>query len=108
MSKAKGVEGPKSIWAGETPFYGNANDICTVEFQIPKQNWDPPFVNQSQVTPDEFLAVHEPWHKHARYMLSHPSTLKQVLNREYDDLGGDYKMAIDFIKKLHREGKLND
>ena len=41
-------------------------------------------------------------------MLSHPSTLKQVLNREYDDLGGDYKMAIDFIKKLHREGKLND
>jgi hypothetical protein len=101
LSKARGIEGPRAIWAGETPFYGPATKIPTIEFQVPRENWDSPFVLQDQVTTDEFIAVHEPWHKHARYILSHPDILEKTLDGEFDDLSDDYVPAIKYIKDTH-------
>ena len=103
LSKARGIEGPRAIWAGEKPFYGSAADVPTVEFQVPKENWYDPFVLQDQVTPDEFIAVHEPWHKHARYILANPKILKQTLAGKFDDLPDDYVPAIQYVKNLHRK-----
>lgn len=100
LSKARGIEGPRAIWAGETPFYGPATKIPTIEFQVPVKNWDAPFVLQDQVTLDEFIAVHEPWHRYARYILSHPDVLEDVLAGEHDDLPGDYIPAIQYIKRV--------
>ena len=102
LSKARGIEGPKAIWAGETPFYGPATEVPTVEFQVPRENWDPPFVLQQQVTPDEFIAVHESWHGRARYILSEPGALEETLAGHFDDLTGDYGLAVQYIKDLYR------
>lgn len=102
LSKARGIEGPKAIWAGEAPFYGPATKVPTIEFQVPRENWDAPFVLQQQVTPDEFIAVHEPWHRHARYILANPKTLEQTLNGEFDDLTDDTGLAVQYIKDMYR------
>lgn len=102
LSKARGIEGPRAIWAGETPFYGPATKIPTVEFQVPVKNWDAPFVLQDQITLDDIIAVHEPWHRHARYILSHPEVLDDVLAGEHDDLTGDYVPAIQYVKQVKR------
>jgi hypothetical protein len=97
IEHAKGIEGPKAVYAGETPFYGPANSRPTIEFQVESKYWDSPFVTRD-VSPKDFLAVHEPWHKQARYLESHPKSLENALNGEYDDLGGEYAPAVAYVK----------
>ncbi len=66
LSRAKGWEGPKAIYADPEGFYGSPERRATMEFHVPKERWAPPFV-RGDLTPDEIIAVHRPWHAHARY-----------------------------------------
>ena len=96
LEHAKGIEGPRAIYAGETPFYGPADSRPTLEFQVPKEKWDAPFVLQD-VKPEDMIAAHYPWHRHARY-LDNESSVKNVLEGKFDGLGGDSGAAVDYIR----------
>jgi hypothetical protein len=44
LDKGRGIEGPNAIYADEHGFYGEPSDKPTVEFHVPKEQWDRPFV----------------------------------------------------------------
>jgi hypothetical protein len=95
---AKGIEGPKAIYAGEQPFYGSADSRPTVEFYVPKAQWDSPFVLQD-VNPEQIIAAHYPWHKTARYLESEPQSMQSALDGQFDDLTDeDTVKAVQYIK----------
>lgn len=102
---ARGIEGPRAIYASKTGFYGKPEKTPTVEFYIDIDKWDDPFVLQDVPT-EQIIAVHYPWHKQARYILDHQDTLKNTLNGEFDDLGGDYAKAVDYVKTVYKNTKL--
>lgn len=105
LSKAKGIEGPKAIYAGEKPFYGPVDSRPTLEFQVPKNMWDSPFVLRN-VTKDDIIAAHYPWHRKARY-LEEPGNevaLGNALSGKFDNLTGDYAEAVKFIKSKYEKG----
>jgi hypothetical protein len=58
---------------------------------------------QGDVPRDQILAIHEPWHDHARYMENEPGVLRRVLAGEHDDLLDfpGYGPAIQYIKRKH-------
>ena len=99
---AKGIEGPKGIYAGEQPFYGDARDRPTLEFQVPKADWGGYLVAR-EVKPADFIAAHYPWHAHARYMEEDKTLLGNVLRGQHDSLLKDpsYGPAIEWIKKKY-------
>jgi hypothetical protein len=97
---AKGIEGPTGIYASPTPFYGKAKDIPTLEFYVPVEWWDPPLVTHD-VPPSLIIAAHYPWHKHARYFEKNTELIQNVIDGEFDDLGGDYPTAIEYIKQKY-------
>lgn len=109
IENARGIEGPKAIYADEKGFYGDPKDKPTIEFSVPKERWDAPFVradsvkDNGQVAPKDIIAAHYPWHQTARYIESNPKVLKAVLAGEHDDLQNDdyYKHAIQYIKQRH-------
>jgi hypothetical protein len=95
---AKGIEGPKAIYAGEQPFYGAADSRPTLEFYVPKAQWDAPFVLKD-VQPDQIIAAHYPWHKTARYLESEPDSMQNALDGQFDDLKDeDTVKAVQYIK----------
>ena len=95
---AKGIEGPKAIYAGEQPFYGAADSRPTLEFFVPKAQWDAPFVLED-VKPEQIIAAHYPWHKTARYLESEPQSMQSALDGQYDDLKDpDTSKAVEYIK----------
>lgn len=98
LHHAKGIEGPKAIYASETGFYGKPGNIPTLEFFVELSQWDDPFVLE-EVPVSQMIAAHYPWHSLARYVLSDPSTLEEVLAGEHDDLIGDYQLAVDYVKR---------
>lgn len=102
IENAKGIEGPRAVYAGETPFYGAADKVPTIEFQVPKEDWDAPFVLRD-VKPEDFIGVHEPWHSQARYLEKNPKSLEKALAGEFDDLDGDYKQAVEYIKAKYKK-----
>ena len=99
LSHARGIEGPRAIYAGETPFYGSAESRPTLEFQVPKDQWDAPFVLRD-VTPEDIIAAHYPWQRHARYIEKN-NLVKNALDGKYDMLKGDEGKAVDYIKKKY-------
>jgi hypothetical protein len=101
IEKARGIEGPRAIYASETGFYGKPGTRPTVEFYVDKDKWDDPFVLQD-VPPDQIIAGHLPWHSKARYILEHPDTLRKTLAGEFDDLSGDYIRAVEYIKSHYK------
>ena len=103
IAHAQGIEGPRAIYASETGFYGAPGTRPTVEFQIPKNMWDSPFV-LTDVSPDMIIAGHLPWHRRAQYILDHPNTMREVLAGQHDDLTGDYAPAVAFIKRNYSHG----
>jgi len=98
LEHAKGIEGPKAIYAGEKPFYGEASSRPTLEFQVPKKDWDSPFVLRN-VKPEDFIAAHYPWHKTARY-LEDKEGITNVLSGRFDDFDSktDEGKAVQYIK----------
>lgn len=101
LAHAKGIEGPKGVWASEHGFYGKPGSKPTVEFHVPKHEWNGTGVIQRDIHPHEIIATHHPWHSHARYMLSHPDVHAAVKSGEHDGLADDprYGPAIHYIKK---------
>lgn len=92
IANARGIEGPKAIYADEKGFYGSPSKVPTVEFSVAKDRWDAPFVradsvkDSGKVAPSDIIATHYPWHDKARYIESNPDVLKAVLRGEHDDL----------------------
>jgi len=98
---AKGIEGPKAIYAGEQPFYGAADSRPTLEFYVPKAQWDAPFVLED-VSPEQIIAAHYPWHKQARYLENEPDSMQSALDGQYDDLKDpDTSKAVEYIKEKY-------
>jgi hypothetical protein len=102
---AKGIEGPKSIYATKTPFYGEATQKPTLEFHIPDNKlwWNPPCFVLKDVPVDNIIAAHYPWHIHARYILSNPEVLQATLRGENDNIGGDYDIAVAYVKLVMKK-----
>ena len=101
IENARGIEGPKGIYASQTGFYGKPGTRPTVEFWVDKDKWDDPFVLQDVPT-NQIIAGHLPWHAKARYILEHPDTLRKTLAGEFDDLSGDYIKAVQYIKAHYK------
>ena len=75
----------------------------TLEFQVPKEHWDAPFVLRD-VHPQDFISAHYPWHRHARY-LEDESGIKNVLSGKFDTLKGDEGKAVEYIKNKYSTKK---
>ena len=103
LKHARGIEGPRAIYAGETPFYREADSHPTLEFQVPKKHWQSPFVLQD-VMPEDFIAAHYPGHRDARY-LEENNLVENALNGKYDELSGDTAKAVDYIKRKYATKK---
>lgn len=105
LSHAQGIEGPRAIYADPEGFYGKPADKPTVEFHVPRERWDPPFVTGTSVAPQAIIAIHRPWHRTARYIEGRPELIQEILAGEHDDLLKDYHYGrpIRYIKhKYHR------
>lgn len=112
IDAARGIEGPKRIYASETPFYGDPRDMHTIEFQVPKTDFDSPFTagaRRNKVPTEDFIAAHEPWHARARYWMdSEPEHVQRVLsdidNPKYmESIGREaplHAKAAEYIKAL--------
>jgi len=100
ISHARGIEGPRAIYASETGFYGKPGTRPTIEFYVDQDKWDDPFVLQD-VPPDQIIAGHLPWHTKARYIETHPKVMQAVLAGDHDDLTGDYAPAVAYVKQQH-------
>ena len=105
IDHAKGIEGPRAVYASQTGFYGKPGDVPTIEFQVPKDKWDDPFVLQD-VKPSDIIAAHLPWHDKARYLIDNPSSMQEALSGEFDDLTGDYAPAVAYVKAKYGAAKL--
>ncbi len=53
------------------------------------------------IKPEEFIAIHEPWHGHYRYIMNDPQLLEEVRQGKFDYLLDDeeYASAIHKIKE---------
>ena len=98
IEHAKGIEGPRAIYASETGFYGKPGTRPTLEFFVATDKWDDPFVLQDIPT-SQMIAAHLPWHSKARYIMDHPEVLQSTLNGKFDDLDGDYAPAVTYVKQ---------
>jgi phage-related protein (TIGR01555 family) len=100
MSKAMGTEGPKGIYADPKGFYGAPATTPTVEFHVPKAQYDGPFVRAQSVDPAQILAVHHPWHAIARSLEGNQGAIQAILSGKRDRLINDptYGKAIRYIK----------
>jgi hypothetical protein len=101
IENARGIEGPRAIYASETGFYGKPGTRPTIEFYVDKDKWDDPFVLENVPT-NQIIAGHLPWHSKARYILDHSDIMRKTLAGEFDHLGGDYIQAVDYVKKNYR------
>lgn len=103
LSKAKGYEGPKSIYADEKGFYGKPDDTPSVEFHVPKKDFDRPFVNRDKVEPKEIIATHKPWHASVRYIDNDSKLRGEIERGEHDDVlkykSSKEALAVRFVKK---------
>lgn len=105
LDKAKGVEGPKSVYADEKGFYGSPENHPTIEFSVSKDRYNPPFV-KGTVEPENIIGVHYPWHDRARYMENDSDVRNEVLAGHHDDIADpDHQKAIRFIKLKYGKQK---
>ena len=104
-SHAKGIEGPKAIYASETGFYGKPGKVPTIEFHVPKDQWESGTFVTQDVPPENIIAVHLPWHDKARYLEDNPESKAQALAGEYDTLTGDYAKGVAYIKQKYGVAK---
>lgn len=108
LSKAKGYEGPKAIYASPPDknnrgFYGRADDTPTAEFHVDKDEYKVPFVHRDEV-PAKDITAHKEWHATVRYIDDNPELKAAVLRGEHDDLmkkgkSDKFSKAVRFVKK---------
>lgn len=105
MATARGIEGPKGIWHHPKGFYGKPEDEPTVEFSIPKDEHKSLFGGPlfRDVKLSEIIAIHKPWHKHARYIAKSPSLIQRIKSGEFDQSiknnpDDDVSKAVQHIK----------
>lgn len=106
LSKAKGIEGPKAIYADEKGFYGKPDDVPTVEFMVPKDQWQQPFVLKD-VPHNQIIGTHLPWHRQVRYLLdpANKASLDAALAGKLDKRDGDTAKAVEYVKEVMKEGR---
>ena len=106
LEHARGIEGPRAIYADENGFYRKPHEGATVEFHVHKDRWHPPFVTGDDVKPDDIIAVHHTWHETARYIEEDPELLQEVIAGKHDGLlekgTGKYNKAIRYIKHKYK------
>ena len=106
LEHARGIEGPRAIYADENGFYRKPHEGATVEFHVHKDRWHPPFVTGDDVKPDDIIAVHHTWHETARYIEEDPKLLQEVIAGKHDGLlekgTGKYNKAIRYIKHKYK------
>jgi len=108
LSKAKGYEGPKAIYASlpskdNKGFYGPAHNTPTAEFHVDKDEYKAPFVHRDSVPAKDIIA-HKEWHDTVRYIDDDPELKAAILRGEHDHLikkekSSKYAKAIRFVKK---------
>jgi len=84
IKHAKGIEGPKAIYASTTGFYGSPDKVPTVEFFVPIDKWDSPFVLMD-VPLENIIALHLQWHGSVRY-LEENDLMEEACKGGYDFL----------------------
>lgn len=87
--------------------WGSAPDVERgVEFYKGRSN---DFTFRGDIKPEEFIAIHEPWHHSYRYMTEEPEVIQDVLDGKYDyltmDRFPDEAKAIEVIKTNYGEGE---
>jgi hypothetical protein len=99
IAHAKGVEGPRAIYASETGFYGKPSDRPTIEFHVPRDKWQSPFVLQD-VPRSAIIARHLPWHQQARYLMArgNEESLSEVRRGLMKGMRGDTGKAVRFVR----------
>lgn len=97
--KGRGIEGPKGVWVSNKPFYSTSR-APMIEMALPHDPARGHVASIGDVSPDKFVAVHEPWHDHARYMLNDPKVRHAVMAGEHDNLlsDPDYGPAVRHVK----------
>lgn len=114
LSKAKGYEGPKAIYASPPDknnrgFYGRADDTPTAEFHVDKDEYRAPFVHRDEV-PAKDITAHKEWHATVRYIDADPELKAAVLRGEHDNLmkkgkSDKFAKAVRFVKKRAKAKK---
>jgi len=102
IEHARGIEGPRAVYASREGFYGGPESRPTLEFMVPVNKFEDPFVLQD-VPPDLMIAAHLPWHRKARYILDNPKTLARTLSGGYDNLTGDEAKAVQYVKRINKQ-----
>ena len=96
--KMKGIEGPRRTYVWRTPFYGKSQSHATVELHVPEELFDPPqFLKISDVPPKYIVAIHEPWHDRARYLISNFPTVDSMI----ESFGENWQEHISTIDEEH-------
>lgn len=119
------IEGPAGVWGAEPVidskgnargFYGDVKDNYSIEYAIPKGDFQMFGVHtatslplERDVKPSEVLAVHLPWHSKARYIMNNPDIHATVMSGEADYLMSDptYGEAITWVKANSSIQKFN-
>lgn len=102
IEHARGIEGPRAVYASPTGFYGGPESRPTLEFMVPIDKFEDPFVLQDVPT-DLMIAGHLPWHKTVRYIMKHPAVLDQTLSGGNDSLTGDAAKAVQYVKQINKQ-----
>jgi len=98
-SKAKGIEGPKAIWASHEPFYGDARDTPTVEFHLPEDKGHIATLYHD-VPKENIVAVHEPWHEHVRYATEEEPSVGESMKAGNEEWMHDHPIYSKVIKHI--------
>lgn len=55
---------------------------------------------RGDLSPNQIVAIHLPWHRHARYLLeNYPTTWREEFGDEIDSFDADYRKAFDWLSK---------
>lgn len=106
---------PALVWATEHAPAGGKDQFHlkpVVEFHVPKEVWEkgasiPGFQKTAldgPIHPSNVIAIHEPWHSHARVLLSQSPEERQhnlgILKNNFNRLDVDTKRAVQAVSSV--------
>lgn len=97
QSAARGIEGPKAIysWPNYEDAKGYSNRKPIVEFYTDPALLESPYAQYGDISPNQIIAIHEPWHDRFRYCLENDVPIERMLSA-----GGDYVRAAEEMRKI--------